>query len=82
MRETARLMSYSILESHVQRCGHKINDHKVPIEVQVAVAVQTVKENAILQGLRENLMPKQILGKRQRDDFVTPDRTSYAFKSV
>ena len=59
-------------------CGHKINDHKVPIEVQI----QAVKENAITQRLRENLIPREYVDISQSQDFVSSDRTSYAANSV
>ena len=59
-------------------CGHKINDHKVPIEVQI----QAVKENAITQRLRENLIPREYVDISQSQDFVSSDRTSYAANCV
>ena len=76
-------MTYFADENNIKicECGHARFMHQkieAPIEVQVAVAVQTVKENAILQRLRENLIPREYVDISQSQDFVSSDQSSYA----
>ena len=62
-------MLFFVDESNLKLCefGHARFMHQtfeVPIEVQVASAVQAVKENPILQGLRESLIPREYVNIR------------------
>ena len=54
----------------------------MPIEVQVALAVQAVKENAITQRLSENFIPSEYVDISQSQEFVSSDQSSNSVECV